>query len=241
MKVFRKSNIKGILFDLHDTLVDKGGMVAMECALRESANFLQGRGYGISFEFFRLIWKDCVTIGRSIMPDGREFSFAEWHQQIFSRLNIPYDSDIAVELNEHFMRGFIEHTKLLPGAVDILKKLKGNYALGLVSNSMAENTIVDLEITGIAEYFETIVISSQVGYCKPHPIIYQTAMRSLGLAAEEICFIGDNWDDDVIGPMQQGMQAIWVRPSNEQTEDRQLQAPGVAVVERIEQILDILN
>lgn len=241
MKVFRNSNIKGLLFDLHGTLIDKGGMAAMECALREAANFLQGRGYEISFEEYRRIWQDCVTIGRSIMPDGREFSFAEWHQQIFSRLNIPYDSDMAVELNEHFMRGFIEHTKLLPGAVDILKKLKGNYALGLVSNSMAENTIVDLEITGIAEYFRTIVISSQVGYCKPHPLIYQAAMHSLGLAAEEICFIGDSWEDDVAGPMQQGMQAIWVRPSNKQAEDRRLHPPGVAVVEKIEQILDILN
>lgn len=213
----------------------------MERALREAANFLQGRGYGISFEDYSRIWKGCVTIGRNTMPDGREFSFAEWHQQIFAGLNIPYDGEMAVQLNRHFMRGFIDHTKPIPGAVDILKKLKSNYILGLVSNSMAENTIIDLERTGLTEYFHTIIISSQVGYCKPHPVIYQTAMRSLGLTAEEICFIGDNWDDDVVGPTQQGMRAIWVKPSKKQTEDRQLQAPGVAVVERIEQILEILN
>lgn len=239
--MFRSSNIKGILFDFHDTLIDKGGIVAMERALREAANFLQGRGYGISFEDYSRIWKGCVTIGRNTMPDGREFSFAEWHQQIFAGLNIPYDSEMAVQLNRHFMRGFIDHTKPIPGAVDILKKLKSNYILGLVSNSMAENTIIDLERTGLTEYFNTIIISSQVGYCKPHPVIYQTAIRSLGLTAEEICFIGDNWDDDVVGPTQQGMRAIWVKPSKKQTENRQLQAPGVAVVERIEQILEILN
>ena len=241
VKVLRSSNIKGVLFDLHDTLVDKGGVVAIECALREAANFLQAQGYGISFEDYSRVWKSCVTIGRNVMTDGREFSFAEWHQQIFAGLNIPYDSEMAVQLNQHFMRGFIDHIKLIPGAVEILKRLKSNYVLGLVSNSMAENTIVDLERTGITEYFNTITISSRVGYCKPHPIIYQTAMRSLDLTAEEICFIGDNWEDDVVGPTQQGMQAIWVKPSKKQAEDWQLQAPGVAVVERIEQVLDILG
>ena len=239
--MFKSSNVKGVLFDLHDTLVDKGGTVAIESALREAANFLQAQGYGISFEDYSRNWKGCATFGRNIMPDGREFSFAEWHQQIFAGLNIPYDSEMAVQLNQHFMRGFVDHIKLIPGAVDILKKLKSNYVLGLVSNSMAENTIIDLERTGLTEYFNTITISSQVGYCKPHPIIYQTAMRSLDLTAEEICFIGDNWEDDVVGPTQQGMQAIWVKPSKKQMEDRQLQAPGVAVAERIEQVLEILG
>jgi len=239
--VFRSSNIKGILFDFHDTLIDKGGIVAIECALREAANFLQEQGFGVSYDDYSRVWKGCVAIGRNIMQDGREFSFAEWHQQIFAGLNIPYDSEMAVRLNKHFMLGFIDHIKLVPGAVDILKKLKNNYVLGLVSNSMAENTMIDLERTGLTEYFDTITISSQVGYCKPHPIIYQTAMRSIGLTAEEICFIGDNWEDDVVGPTQQGMQAIWVKPSKKHMESWQLQMHGVSVVERIEQILEMLG
>lgn len=239
--MFRNSKIKGILFDFHDTLIDKGGLLALESALREAANFLQERGYGISYEDYSRIWKGCVAIGRNNMPDGREFSFAEWHQQIFAGLNIPYDSEMARQLNQHFMIGFIGHTKPIPGAADILKKLKSKYVLGLVSNSMAENTIIDLGRTGLTEYFNTITISSRVGYYKPHPVIYQTAVRSLGLTAEEICFIGDNWEEDVVGPTQQGMQAIWVKPPRKQQEDWQVQAPGVAVVEKLEQVLGILG
>jgi putative hydrolase of the HAD superfamily len=139
------------------------------------------------------------------------------------------------------MRGFIEHTKSVPGAADILKKLKSKYVLGLVTNSLAENTLIDLEITGMAEYFKTITISSQVGYCKPHPLIYQTAVLSLDLRMEEVCFIGDNWDEDVIGPTQQGMQAIWVKTPRKQKEGWRAQDFGVAVAEKLEQVLGILG
>lgn len=242
MKAFENSKIKGILFDLHDTLIEKGGILALERALREAADFLQERGYGVSYEEYSRIWKGCVAIGRNNMPDGREFTFAEWHQQIFASLNIPYDSEMAEQLNQHFMCGFIEHTKIIPGATDILKKLKSKYVLGLVTNSLAENTLIDLDITGLAEYFKTITISSQVGYCKPHPFIYQTAVLSLGLRTEEVCFIGDNWDEDVIGPIQQGMQAIWVKPPRKLKEGgQQAQSFGVEVAEKLEQVLGILG
>jgi putative hydrolase of the HAD superfamily len=49
-----------------------------------------------------------------------------------------------------------------------------------------------------------------VGWLKPHPIIFETALRESGAAAKDAVFIGDNWEADVDGPRRVGMSSIYV-------------------------------
>lgn len=57
---------------------------------------------------------------------------------------------------------------------------------------------------------ERVVISSEVGYRKPHPAFYESARASLNLPAAEILCIGDDLENDVLGPRRCGFQAVLI-------------------------------
>jgi putative hydrolase of the HAD superfamily len=65
---------------------------------------------------------------------------------------------------------------------------------------------------GLSKVFsdDTIFHAEQLGYRKPDPKIYSVALEHFGKKPKETLFIGDSWTHDVVGPMEVGMDAIWV-------------------------------
>lgn len=104
---------------------------------------------------------------------------------------------------------FIKAVKLPAGVLPLLKKLHKRYRLGLVSNYPCARSILDsLKKIGLAEIFETTVISGEVGYIKPHPKPFEVLLSRMGLSPSECVHVGDNWLADVQGAKRMGMFAI---------------------------------
>ena len=59
-------------------------------------------------------------------------------------------------------------------------------------------------------FFETIVISADVGWRKPVDIIFETALNTLNIGPAEALFVGDNYSADVRGSKALGMDAAWI-------------------------------
>ena len=53
-------------------------------------------------------------------------------------------------------------------------------------------------------------MSDEVGWRKPKPVIFETALRRLGVSAGEALFVGDRADIDVVGAQGVGMAAAWI-------------------------------
>jgi putative hydrolase of the HAD superfamily len=62
----------------------------------------------------------------------------------------------------------------------------------------------------IAEYFEAVVVSSEVGASKPHPRIFHAALKVVGVPAQECLHVGDEERADVVGARAAGIPAIRV-------------------------------
>lgn len=60
---------------------------------------------------------------------------------------------------------------------------------GLVSNSWGDATAYDRDL--LAEIFDAVVISSEVGLRKPDPAIYELGARSIGLGPDVCVFVDD--------------------------------------------------
>ena len=65
---------------------------------------------------------------------------------------------------------------------------------------------------GLDELFETVVVSCDVGYMKPHRRIYEVTFERLGVEPAECLMVGDDLRADVEGPQTLGMMAVWRRP-----------------------------
>lgn len=94
-----------------------------------------------------------------------------------------------------------------PGSRDILQRIGERYQMGVISNADSRIAAV-LEQCGIADCFLTITDSGLVGYEKPHPAIFEAAMRGMGVAPGESLYVGDVYSVDYLGATGAGMQAM---------------------------------
>jgi HAD superfamily hydrolase (TIGR01509 family) len=94
-----------------------------------------------------------------------------------------------------------------PGTREILQRLGQRYPLAVISN--ADGKIADvLHRCEIADCFLTITDSGLVGQEKPHPAIFEAALRGMDAAPEQSLYVGDFYSVDYLGATRAGMQAI---------------------------------
>ena len=94
-----------------------------------------------------------------------------------------------------------------PGTAEALARIRSKYRTGVISNADGRIATV-LAHSGIADGFLSITDSGLVGHEKPDPVIFETALKSLGARAEESLYVGDVYSVDYRGATRAGMQAI---------------------------------
>jgi len=106
-------------------------------------------------------------------------------------------------------RSFVEAIELAEGVSTLLSRLGERYRLALLSNYPCGRSIRDgMEKLGMTGHFESIVVSGEVGFVKPHRRPYELMIEQLGAEAGECVYVGDNWLADVQGAKGMGMGAI---------------------------------
>ena len=84
---------------------------------------------------------------------------------------------------------------------------QAGYRTGLLSNYADDARPLWTEVYPFIDYFDGVVISSEVGLMKPDPKIYYLAADSVAVSPAEVLFI-DDFIENVEGARQVGMQAI---------------------------------
>jgi HAD superfamily hydrolase (TIGR01549 family) len=203
--------IKGILFDVHGTLIDKGGMEAVERGRAKIVAFLNAHGISLSNEEYKEVWIANLRKHRKDYEELNEVSFYGWYKGILGDLGIADPDETWIDqLNEEWMQGFIESTTEIQPAKRVLSELKPVYRLGVISNSLGRNTEVDLVRTGLRDFFDVLIVSSEIGKRKPHPEIFQAALDAMELKAEGAVMVGDNLQEDIVGAKNAGMKTVYV-------------------------------
>jgi HAD superfamily hydrolase (TIGR01509 family) len=94
-----------------------------------------------------------------------------------------------------------------PGTRESLLRLRQRYQLAVISN--ADGRIADvLQHCGIADCFLSITDSGLVGQEKPHPAIFEAALRAMKAAPGQSLYVGDMYSVDYLGATGAGMQAV---------------------------------
>lgn len=104
-------------------------------------------------------------------------------------------------------RNSLNWDQIRPGTREALQRMGEAFSLSVISN--ADGRIAQLLAgCGIADCFRTITDSGVVGYEKPHRVIFETALASLGASPEQSLYVGDVYAVDYRGATQAGMKAI---------------------------------
>ena len=94
-----------------------------------------------------------------------------------------------------------------PGTRATLLRLARNYRLGVISNADGKINEI-LRQSGIEDCFESITDSGIVGREKPHPAIFEAAVRSVGVPANHSLYLGDIYCVDYLGATGFGMHSV---------------------------------
>jgi HAD superfamily hydrolase (TIGR01509 family) len=97
--------------------------------------------------------------------------------------------------------------QLLPGTRAALERIRRKYRLAVISNADGKIENV-LSRCGIADCFESITDSGIVGFEKPRAEIFEAALRTMNVPADQSLYVGDVYSVDYVGATNAGMQAI---------------------------------
>jgi HAD superfamily hydrolase (TIGR01662 family) len=97
--------------------------------------------------------------------------------------------------------------QILPGTREALERLRKQYAIAVISNADGKIDAV-LRRCGIVDCFQSITDSGHVGHEKPHPAIFEAALREMKADAADSLYVGDVYSVDYVGARQAGMQAV---------------------------------
>lgn len=88
--------------------------------------------------------------------------------------------------------------------------------MGVVSNCSFGPEVIryELERYGLAEHLKFVMVSSEYAVRKPNALLFTTAAARLGLAPEEIWFVGDRLDADIAGARAVHMKPVWLQGKN---------------------------
>jgi len=99
---------------------------------------------------------------------------------------------------------------LYEGTHELLLSLKPTYKLAAITNGNA-----DLNLIGLADYFEDIQCATLTNPPKPAPDMFDSCCANLGIANHELLHVGDNPRTDVIGAHLAGALTVWFNQSAE--------------------------
>lgn len=88
--------------------------------------------------------------------------------------------------------------------------------LGIITNGPKEHQQKKIEALEVTEFISpaAIFISGAVGSAKPDRTIFDLVAKQLQLPPEEILYIGDSYENDVVGAKNAGFKVWWFNHQN---------------------------
>jgi HAD superfamily hydrolase (TIGR01549 family) len=136
------------------------------------------------------------------------------------RLNLQLSKKELSKIADEIARAWQNHIAIDPETIPVLTSLKQNKIMGLVSNFDHPRHVRDILANYKLElFFDTIIISGDVGVKKPNPAIFSIALQQTGLSKNEVIYVGDT-NEDVAAAMAAGIRPIFLaRPVNRTDSD----------------------
>ena len=189
-------HIEAVAFDLYGTLAEVASVGRAAAEVTEDPAALVDLWRQKQLEYTWL---------RSLMGRYQDFWATTGDALDYSldRLGITVDQPTRAELQNAWLavRAYPE----VPAALDALAPRP----LAVLSNGNPEMLEACLATAGIRDRFEHVLSVDEVGVFKPHPSVYELAMKAFSLPAERILFVSSNpWD--AAGARTFGFPVAWV-------------------------------
>jgi FMN phosphatase YigB (HAD superfamily) len=201
--------------------------------------------------FYRAFSQSFAQVTARRRGDLREILSQERFKMMLEILGHAQDQVTAAAL-ERITRAHMgqlqQSFEVRPQTLEVLQWAKSKYRTAMISNFAYAPTLYEsLDRFGIRQAFETIVVSAEIGWCKPHRIIFDHTFEKMRIRPAEALFVGDQLYIDVFGALRSGMDVVWIETKDQHWREwlpAEVQPPECKptyTVQVISEIIDLLE
>ncbi|MES2202039.1 MAG: HAD family hydrolase, partial [candidate division FCPU426 bacterium] len=200
-----------IVFDLDGTLHDQeaGERASLENLFRRDIHLDPTPGFA---EFLR-VWRHAADAFLDRFHGG-QMTFEEQRSRRVMALHENFGKTISLEearaLNDKYVAYYEEEWRPFEDTHPALSALKRNFRLGMITNGDGKRQRGKLKSCALDQYFESVIISGEVGSAKPERGIFDLSRKAFGLDASEMAYVGDRVEIDVLGARNAGWRGLWL-------------------------------
>ncbi|MCD9575181.1 YjjG family noncanonical pyrimidine nucleotidase [Flavobacterium soyae] len=206
------TNITDIFFDLDHTLwdFDKNSEMAFDRIFKNNFGEIKIEDFikkyvPINQECWRLYQNDEIT-HQELRYNRLKYSF--------DALNYSISDENIDQIANDYIEFLTDNNYLFDGAIEVLEYLKPKYKLHIITNGFAHVQTKKINNASLGGYFSTITNSELAGVKKPNSIIFDYAVNLAQASKESSIMIGDDFDADVNGALNAGLDAIFFNVRN---------------------------
>lgn len=211
-----------MFFDLDNTLWDfrTNSYYAMKEVFTYYALHLNKIDFAFFFETYsennRLLW-DEYRRGTVLKKELVRLRF----QNTFDSLHI--NGIDPLEMNDSYLEEMPKQKRLLPDAETVLTTLKKKgFELFIITNGFSQVQRKKLQSAGIDKYFKKVFISEEISSPKPALAIFEYALKSANARKAKSIMIGDDFESDIMGALNFGIDAVYLEPSGKENDSNNL-------------------
>lgn len=204
--------IKGIIFDLYNTLIDID-------TDEESINTYESVSRWLIYQGVKISAEDLKNEYKLMANEGMQARWEKYPEirvdEIFAKICKNHalweidDSKLGVETARAFRAGSLRRLQLFPQSMKLLQELK-SYPKVIVSNGQRSFSEPEMRYFGLYDKFTHVIFSSDFGHKKPDPRILLEAARLMGKEPEAVLCIGDSFENDIAASSRLGMRAMYI-------------------------------
>lgn len=232
---------KDLFIDFDDTLYDTHGNAVIALAETFEA-FGLGRYFPDPQVFYDAYWTANIDLWTRYSKEEitREHLIVERFRRPLSvGPGLEPTEALCLEISDRFLDFCSTKAGVVEGAHELMAYLRGRgYRMHMASNGFHEVQFKKLAACGLADYFDTVVLSEDAGANKPSPRFFDYAFRQSGASRETTLMVGDNPQTDILGALDYGIDAMLFNRWDVETSD--LTRQPTFVVTRLKDIMGIL-
>jgi putative hydrolase of the HAD superfamily len=131
--------------------------------------------------------------------------------QLLQEMGLKEDEELIARMIETY-RSHEPAITLRDDAGAALRRLKGHYKLGVISDGFLDAQRAKIKALGLRERVDEIIITDELGraFWKPHARAFECMSERLGVEPSACAYVADNPAKDFIAPRQLGWRTIQI-------------------------------
>ncbi|MFX0033089.1 MAG: HAD family hydrolase [Candidatus Hodarchaeota archaeon] len=138
---------------------------------------------------------------------------------LFSIFDYKLNKSQAKEIYDKLLPIYEKNIKLYDDVIPCLEMLKKEgFRLGIITNGHSKDQREKLIRYNLKSYFSPIIVSGDIGFAKPNKEIFLECIKLLDLPPQNILYVGDLVEMDVLGANKVGIKGVWINRNNQERE-----------------------